>query len=189
MDRYDGFWHIYKNLNPTSSESVLDVGCSDGLQANYLAQQLGHGIIGLDIDGDGFEVAKRGADKVKHTRLVQCVRGDAEALPFGDRSFETVVIVYSLHHMAHPASAVCEAWRVLKLDGRLLIMEIVIGEDEPRYGCRTLLLPEVEEMLENARFGAVATKRLDLDTVLFVADKRVASKVMAPCVAIESRSG
>lgn len=39
-------------------------------------------------------------------------------------------------------------------------MDIVIGEDEPRYGCRTLLQPDVEDMLENAGFGEVKMKRL-----------------------------
>lgn len=174
MDRHEAYWHIYQNLDRATSERVLDVGCSDGALVNYLAQQLGHAIIGLDIDDYGFKIAKREANKLKPRHVVQCIRGDAEALPFADQIFDTVVSVYSLHHMARPATAVREAWRVLKPGGRLLVTEIVIREDEPRNGCRRLLLPEIEAMFQDAGFGEVSNKWLDLDTVLLIADKSLA---------------
>jgi SAM-dependent methyltransferase len=45
--------------------------------------------------------------------------GDAAALPFGDATFDAVVIGFGLHHMAEPQKALTEAKRVLKPGGRV----------------------------------------------------------------------
>jgi ubiquinone/menaquinone biosynthesis C-methylase UbiE len=47
--------------------------------------------------------------------------GDAEALPFPDRSFELVIGHAFLHHLPDPARALAEAYRVLVPGGTLVI--------------------------------------------------------------------
>jgi SAM-dependent methyltransferase len=44
--------------------------------------------------------------------------GDAEALPFGDASFDAVVMNFGMLHLARPDAAIAEARRVLKPGGR-----------------------------------------------------------------------
>lgn len=51
------------------------------------------------------------------------VAADAHLLPFADNTFESVVGVDILHHMAHPATALKEAARVLRSGGRLILVE------------------------------------------------------------------
>jgi demethylmenaquinone methyltransferase/2-methoxy-6-polyprenyl-1,4-benzoquinol methylase len=46
-----------------------------------------------------------------------------EALPFADASFERIIMVDTLHHVAHQGETVSELWRVLKPGGRLVIEE------------------------------------------------------------------
>ena len=43
--------------------------------------------------------------------------GDAEALPFGDASFEAVIANFGIHHVEHPERAMAEARRVLTPGG------------------------------------------------------------------------
>src|SRR5258708_11726297 len=45
--------------------------------------------------------------------------GDAEALPYPDRSFDAVVANLGIHHVSRPGKAIAEALRVLRAGGRL----------------------------------------------------------------------
>jgi len=56
---------------------------------------------------------------------VRLRQADAEALPFDDDTFDTVIIAFGLCTVPHPETAVREASRVLKPDGRLLFLEHV----------------------------------------------------------------
>ena len=51
--------------------------------------------------------------------------GDAQSLPFGDESFDTVVCTLGLCSIPDERGAVREAWRVLRPGGRLLLLEHV----------------------------------------------------------------
>ena len=56
---------------------------------------------------------------------VELREANAERLPFGDESFDTVVFNLSLCTIPDPRRALGEARRVLKPDGRLLVLEHV----------------------------------------------------------------
>lgn len=47
--------------------------------------------------------------------------GDARKLPFADASFDTVLLLDVLEHIAEPEAALAEARRVLRADGGLLV--------------------------------------------------------------------
>ncbi len=51
------------------------------------------------------------------------VVADAHHLPFADASFENLVMLDVLHHLAFPRAFLAEALRVLKPGGRLVLME------------------------------------------------------------------
>jgi len=59
---------------------------------------------------------------------VEIVSGSAEALPFPDGSFDTVVITFVLCSVEDPAVALAEVRRVLRPGGRLVLFEHVRGE-------------------------------------------------------------
>ena len=60
------------------------------------------------------------------------VEAKAEALPFEDESFDTVVSTLVLCSVADPARALAEIRRVLRQDGELLFLEHVRSEDPGR---------------------------------------------------------
>lgn len=51
------------------------------------------------------------------------VNAVSEWLPFGDRSFERIIMVDTFHHVADHRQTLDEAWRILKPGGRLIIEE------------------------------------------------------------------
>jgi len=56
-------------------------------------------------------------------RYVRTHKASAEALPFGEASFEVVLVGEALHHFAEPDTALEEIVRVLRRGGRLFIYE------------------------------------------------------------------
>jgi SAM-dependent methyltransferase len=44
---------------------------------------------------------------------------NATSLPFADESFDAVTMSFCVHHMAEPAAALTETWRVLRTGGRV----------------------------------------------------------------------
>jgi ubiquinone/menaquinone biosynthesis C-methylase UbiE len=65
--------------------------------------------------------------------------GDAEALPFADASFDTVVCALSLCTIPRPATAIAEMRRVLVPGGRLLLLDHVGSTWPPIYAAQWLL--------------------------------------------------
>ena len=63
---------------------------------------------------------------------IEVVEAGAERLPFGDRSFDTVVSTLVFCTVGDPEAAAAEVKRVLAPGGRLLLLEHVRDPDEGR---------------------------------------------------------
>ena len=90
---------------------VLDVATGPGYVAAAAARR-GARTIAVDFSAAMVAEARR-----RHPG-VDFREGDAEALPFGDGSFDAVVMNYGLLHLARPDQAIAEAHRVLVPGGR-----------------------------------------------------------------------
>jgi len=94
---------------------ALDAGCGTGFQAAVL-ESLGYRTHGLDISAGLLAVARR------RRGSVVLARGDIEALPYADGTFDTVTCCGStLSFIDAPASALAEIGRVLRPGGLLLL--------------------------------------------------------------------
>lgn len=92
--------------------NVLSVGCGPAIVEGMLVRD-GFNIVGLDVD-----VAKLGSAP----DTVLSVVGRAERMPFASASFDAVIFVASLQFIENYREAVAEARRVLRKNGRLIIM-------------------------------------------------------------------
>jgi ubiquinone/menaquinone biosynthesis C-methylase UbiE len=110
-----------------AGESVLDIGCGTGTLAIAAKRVVeGSGVVhGVDASPEMIERARR---KAKRSRMeVAFELAHAQSLPFPDARFEVVLSTVMLHHLpkAARAQAVREARRVLKVGGRLLVVDFV----------------------------------------------------------------
>ena len=94
---------------------VLSVGCGDGRLSALLEDKVGS-LTAIDPDKTVITLAK------KNIARVDFKVGSGEKLEFADRSFDIILFSYSLHHQ-DCVKALDEAKRVLKNDGRILIIE------------------------------------------------------------------
>jgi ubiquinone/menaquinone biosynthesis C-methylase UbiE len=78
-------------------------------------------LTGIDLSPAMLEIARRATPG----RPVDLRVGNAEALEFPDEAFDTVVFTLCLCTVPDPRKALAEARRVLRPDGRLLLLEHV----------------------------------------------------------------
>ena len=100
---------------------MLELGVGTGLNLPFYENATR--IVGIDPDPHMLRRARRRAEQVP--QRVELVEAGAEALPFDDGAFDTVVVTLTLCTVPDPAAAVVEARRVLAPDGRLLFLEHV----------------------------------------------------------------
>ena len=98
------------NVGP--GRSVLDVACGPGF---VTAAAAGRGALARGMD---FSAAMLHVAGDRHPGLA-FDPGDAEALPYPNGSFESVVSNFGIHHVARPERALSEAHRVLCPKGML----------------------------------------------------------------------
>lgn len=95
---------------------VLDVACGTGNLA-LPAARLGANVTGVDIAPNLVEQAR--ANAAREGLQAQFDEGDAEALPYNDASFDTVVTMYGAMFAPRPDVVAAELLRVTKPGGRI----------------------------------------------------------------------
>lgn len=78
--------------------SVLDAGCGEGVISLLLAEK-GVPSTGVDLSQPNVEAARAEASLRNVSHLVTFVLGDAERLPFPDKSFDVIVSSHVLEHL------------------------------------------------------------------------------------------
>ena len=85
------------------------------------------------------------------------MEGDAQDLPFADRSFDTVVCTYALCGVPDDARAVSEMSRVLRPGGRLILVDHIRSSVAPIFW-----LQWVYEFIPRRTKGEYQTRRPSL---------------------------
>jgi demethylmenaquinone methyltransferase/2-methoxy-6-polyprenyl-1,4-benzoquinol methylase len=115
-------------LNPprgAQSWRLIDVAGGTGDIALRALDRGGAGCSAVlcDISAEMLGVGRRRVDKAGRTSQIAIVQGNAEALPFPDRSFDAYTIAFGIRNVTHIDKALAEAFRVLKIGGRFLCLE------------------------------------------------------------------
>jgi demethylmenaquinone methyltransferase/2-methoxy-6-polyprenyl-1,4-benzoquinol methylase len=77
----------------------------------------------MDINGEMLKAGRERATALRRDDSVTFVEGNAEALPFPDRSFDAVTIAFGIRNVPRIQQALNEAHRVLKIGGRFACLE------------------------------------------------------------------
>jgi ubiquinone/menaquinone biosynthesis C-methylase UbiE len=124
---------------------VLEVAIGTGLNLSHYPKDIQ--LTGLEFSPVMMDHARRRADDLGCD--VALVEGDAQALPFDDASFDTVVCTYGLCAVPDDRQAVTEMVRILRPGGLLLLADHVEASHWPARAVQALLdlvtIPQAEE--------------------------------------------
>jgi demethylmenaquinone methyltransferase/2-methoxy-6-polyprenyl-1,4-benzoquinol methylase len=121
-------------LNPQPGEKLLDVAGGTGDLAKAFIDRADRAgkrrgrtedasSIVCDINDAMLDAGRARRDMAAYEGRIGWVCGDAQTLPFGDRSFDAVTIAFGIRNVADRPAALSEFRRVLKPGGRLGVLE------------------------------------------------------------------
>lgn len=110
-----GYVYVLNALQLKGGEALLDVGCGSGIFSD-LAAHKGAVVTGIDASEPLL------AEAALRNPSVKFLPGEMEELPFADNSFDIVCGFNSFQYAASTKNALAEAYRVLKVGGKLAVM-------------------------------------------------------------------
>lgn len=124
------------------SSSILDLGCGEGTRLNLISTKKSKNF-GIDISPKAISLAKK---RFPHLNFLV---GDIEKIPFPADTFDLVYSAFTFEHLDNPEKVIKEALRVLKDNGKLVIVA-------PNYGSPNRASPPFKgsRLLKMAR-GAI----------------------------------
>src|SRR6478609_1127932 len=176
---------------------VLDVGSGDGAAAASLAPH-SRSLTCIDTNPRLIEVAK---ERLARFPQVTAQVADVHALPFKPASFDEVMMFHTLTYAEHPARALAECSRVLRLGGRLVLLclnqhqqhEVTAryGERHPGFSPRAVrnLLSAAGLEVRSSEIAAREAKKPHLEVVLAIAEKTSVVGAPAPAPAEVNQVG
>lgn len=115
--------NLFERINSCESDLILEIGVGTGKNVPYYRDGC---YIAVDISEKMIFRAKR---RVKDSKKVQFIVGDAESLPFKDGIFDIVFTTFVFCSVENPVKGLKEAYRVLKPDGRAFFLEHMLPEN------------------------------------------------------------
>jgi ArsR family transcriptional regulator len=115
---------LAKRIPSRGNLRVLDVGTGRGANAIFLTHHLTRGskVWTVDPSDEVLVNTRVGLNEWQASRI-EFLRANAERLEFKDDFFDIVVSVMLMHHTEDPQPSISEMARVLRGNGRLLIVD------------------------------------------------------------------
>jgi ubiquinone/menaquinone biosynthesis C-methylase UbiE len=127
-------------LSLSPGDGVLDVACGTGNFSRDFARRVGPNglVVGIDVSET---MLTRAVEDTRRARLENTayVRGDAQELPFLDKSFDAVCCFAAFHLFADPMRALDRMTEVLTPGGRIAIFTTARHRTAPVRTLESLL--------------------------------------------------
>jgi ubiquinone/menaquinone biosynthesis C-methylase UbiE len=114
-----GMSRLRRKLLKRASGKVLEIAVGTGRNLKFYSSDCR--ITALDVSNEMLSVARERAARLSMD--VDLLLGDAETLPFPDKSFDTVVSSLSTCTFPNPIAALREMRRICKSEGKILLLE------------------------------------------------------------------
>lgn len=112
--------------------TILDIATGTGDLAIQFAQQTDAGkVVGLDLSEGMLSVARKKVAQYNFLGRLEFIKGDSEALPFADQSFEAITVSFGIRNFEHLEKGLSEIHRVLAANGLFIILETSVPTKFP----------------------------------------------------------
>ena len=117
---------VKETIDRNEPMQVLDVACGTGDFTIEIARKAAPGskITGIDLSEGMMEIGRR---KIAAAAVDATLEyGDSEALTYADSSFDRITVGFGVRNFEHLELGLKEMYRVLKKEGKLVILELSI---------------------------------------------------------------
>ena len=111
------------NLIDNSPEKILDIATGTADFAIAAINLNPKKIIGIDISKQMIEIGNNKIKKINISNKIDLIVADSENIPFPDNYFDAITIGFGVRNFENLELAMTEAYRVLKKNGCIVIME------------------------------------------------------------------
>lgn len=135
----DSFLQAQKNLtdycinklDSLEGKTVLEIGCGNGIQVNYIKEKFNPLVIkGIDLDEGNIKIANSEKER-KNLNNIYFYVSDAQNISvIEDQSIDVVINIESAFHYPDKALFLKEIFRVLKHGGYFLIADILTTKNK-----------------------------------------------------------
>lgn len=123
---------MLKALKDCHGKTLLEIGVGSGRNALPILEKIKPRAIGLDISKEMLMLAQKKVSLLKG--YFELVLGDADHLPFSDKSFDAIVCVSTMHYFGRPEENLRTFSRLLREKGVLVYGDLTLHEkDENRF--------------------------------------------------------
>jgi ubiquinone/menaquinone biosynthesis C-methylase UbiE len=127
---------VLEALKYSDKKGILEVGVGSGRNALPLLQENKPWLVGLDLSKEMLTLAKSKMSTFK--KHVDLILGDAEHLPFKDRTFDAIVCMSTMHYFKSQTESLKEFSRRLKENGTFIYGELTLHEADAEGFFETL---------------------------------------------------
>ncbi|MCX8642168.1 MULTISPECIES: class I SAM-dependent methyltransferase [unclassified Gilliamella] len=136
--------YLDKFLIPYSDAQLLDMGCGAG-HVSFIAAKYVKQVTAYDLSDEMLSVVALTAQSRGFSNI-SVKQGYAECPPFADNQFDIVVSRYSAHHWHDVGKSLRELHRIIKPNGKLIIMDVV----SPGHPVLDIWLQTIEAMRDTS---------------------------------------
>lgn len=170
-------------VEPERAQEILDLACGTGDFSIAIARKAHPQtrVTGVDLS-EGMLAVMR--EKVRAAGLearISAGKGDADALPFADGSFDRVTVAFGVRNFEHRETALREIRRVLRPGGRLVILELSLPSNPVVRWAYKLYFTRLTPLIGGRISGEKAAYRYLPASVLHFPGKREWMATMAAC--------
>ncbi len=162
---------IYRKIDLEGN--LLDVGCGEGYLVNCLAKKLNKKVVGFDISDLGFAKSHKWCKEFNTCGLIECRKGDAHKIDeyFDAGSFNTVTLIYTLHHLGRPMITLPKIRKMLRDKGKIIVGDYWFTKRKRKSDCYRFTPADIRNLLIRAGFKYLGADRIEKDFVLMVGEK------------------
>lgn len=114
---------VVKMASEGEPKLILDVATGTADLAIALQKAHPDKITGIDISAGMLDVGRQKIAKKGLSQLITLEQADSENLPFEDNTFDAITVAFGVRNFENLKKGLSEMQRVLKPNGRLLVLE------------------------------------------------------------------
>lgn len=119
---------LFKVVGSNFDGDLLDIGTGTGRILKIFANRVRRGV-GIDLSNDMLSVARSNLEG-RDFEHIHVRKGDMYRLPVEDHSFDLAILHMVLHYSDDPVEVIREAGRILRPDGRLVVVDFAAHSEE-----------------------------------------------------------